>query len=105
MMLKSKNRKLVNELARNLYYIGIDEEYYDRARVVLHVYDLIRKIGTDIDTFFEMDVRYTVTEYTKFKSYKDRLLDIIDIQSQSERMRAASDFYEWLHEIKLLRNY
>lgn len=104
-MLKSKNRKLINELAKNLYWMATDEEYWDRSLMVTRVCGIIQQIGRDMDTFFEMDSRYLVTDMIKFRAYRSKLLDVIEIEDRTKRMEELFKFYEWLHDIGMLKDH
>ena len=99
-----KRRYLVYQLMSTLDWMGRSSDWQERSLLLTRACGIIRNLGEDRDIIFEMDVRYLTNDYNKFRVYRAKLNDAIDIEDQTERENAVFEFYSWLHEIGLLRN-
>ena len=99
-----KRRYLIYQLMNCLDWIGRNDDWHERSRLHTRAIGIIRSLGETKEAIFEMDVNYLVTDYNKFRIYKDRLNEVIDIDDQDLRENAVFEYYCWLHEIRLLRH-
>ena len=103
-MVKSENKEIARTLCNSIYWMGRCNDYFERSLVLTKVLGLIKSIADNRDTYFEMDFKYCTIDNDKFRYYKDRLNKIIDIDNPTTRMEEAYRFYEFLHDIRMLRD-